>query len=191
NLLMALAAAALGFLISRALLAGSVRMVLSLLPPEFVESMDVVLPPGDWRVWAFLFGGAFVATVMFGLAPALQSTRLELVRAMRGEVTRDARPSRVRQLLIGSQVTASALLLVCAECSCAARTPPRPRMSASGRTTRWWWPGLRSRHVRRCCTPFDNTSRSPRWPRRGHSPWAVASQSKPPQATRRSVSATN
>jgi ABC-type antimicrobial peptide transport system permease subunit len=51
---------------------------------------------------------------MFGLAPALHSTRLELVRAMRGEVTRDARPGRVRQVLIGSQVTASALLLVCA-----------------------------------------------------------------------------
>jgi hypothetical protein len=33
---------------------------------------------------------------------------------MRGEVTKDARPSRVRQMLIGSQVTASALLLVCA-----------------------------------------------------------------------------
>jgi predicted permease len=114
NLLMAVAAAALGFLVSRALLAGSVHMVLSILPPEFVESMDVVLPPGDWRVWAFLFGGAFVATVMFGLAPALQSTRFELVRAMRGEVTRDVQPSRVRQLLIGSQVTASALLLVCA-----------------------------------------------------------------------------
>src|SRR5262249_48339955 len=42
------------------------------------------------------------------------STRLELVRAIRGEVTRDARPSRVRHVLIGSQVTASALLLVCA-----------------------------------------------------------------------------
>jgi predicted permease len=114
NLLLALAAAALGFLVSRALLAGSIHMTLSILPPEFAESMDVVAPPGDWRVLAFLFGGAFAATVMFGLAPALHSTRLELVRAIRGEVTRDARPSRVRQMLIGSQVTASTLLLVCA-----------------------------------------------------------------------------
>jgi putative ABC transport system permease protein len=55
-----------------------------------------------------------VSTVMFGLLPALHSTRLELVRAVRGEVTKDARPNRVRQLLICSQVTASALLLVCA-----------------------------------------------------------------------------
>src|SRR5262245_31237172 len=117
NLLLALVAAALAFLVSRALLAGSLHMVPSILPPEFTEptdSAELAVPPGDWRVWAFLFGGAFVSTIMFGLLPALHSTRLELVRAIRGEVTRDARPSRVRHLLIGSQVTASALLLVCA-----------------------------------------------------------------------------
>jgi predicted permease len=114
NLLLAIAAAGLGFLVSRALLAGSIHLTLSILPPEFTESLDVVIPPGDWRVLTFLFGGAFVATVMFGLVPALHSTRVELVRAMRGEVARDTRPSRVRQILIGSQVTASALLLVCA-----------------------------------------------------------------------------
>jgi predicted permease len=117
NLLLALVAAALAYLVSRALLSGSMDMVMGILPAEFTEptdSAELKVPPGDWRVWAFLFGGAFVSTVMFGLVPALHSTRLELVRAMRGEVTRDARPGRVRQVLIGSQVTASALLLVCA-----------------------------------------------------------------------------
>jgi predicted permease len=117
NLLLALVAAVLAFFVSRALLAGSLHMALSLLPPEFVEptdSAELTVPAGDWRVLAFLFGGALVSTVMFGLVPALHSTRLELVRAMRGEVTRDARPGRVRQVLIGTQVTASALLLVCA-----------------------------------------------------------------------------
>jgi putative ABC transport system permease protein len=117
NLLLALVAAALAFLVSRALLAGSIHMVMSILPPEFTEPTDsagLTVPPGDWRVWAFLLGAAFLSTVMFALLPALHSTRLELVRAMRGEVTKDARPSRVRQMLIGSQVTASALLLVCA-----------------------------------------------------------------------------
>ena len=117
NLLLALVAAVLAFFVSRALLAGSLHMAMSILPPEFVEptdSAELSVPAGDWRVLAFLFGGAFVSTVMFGLVPALHATRLELVRAMRGEVTRDARPSRVRQVLIGTQVTASALLLVCA-----------------------------------------------------------------------------
>jgi ABC-type antimicrobial peptide transport system permease subunit len=46
--------------------------------------------------------------------PALRATRLELVRAMRGEVTRDARPGRARNALVALQVTASVLLLICA-----------------------------------------------------------------------------
>ena len=114
NLMLALVAAALAYLVSRALFAGSVFLILTILPPEFLESTDIAVLPADWRVVLFLFAGALVSTVLFGLVPALHSTRLELVRAMRGEVTRDARPSRVRQMLIGSQVTASAVLLVCA-----------------------------------------------------------------------------
>lgn len=114
NFLLALAAAALGFLVSRALLAGSIHLTLSILPPESMELVDLAVLPSDWRVLAFLFGGALVSTVMFALGPALHATRLEPLRAMRGEVMKDARPSRMRQILIASQVTASALLLVCA-----------------------------------------------------------------------------
>jgi ABC-type antimicrobial peptide transport system permease subunit len=55
-----------------------------------------------------------VSTVFFGLAPALQATRLDVVRTMRGEVTRDAHPRRARHALIAVQVGASALLLICA-----------------------------------------------------------------------------
>jgi hypothetical protein len=62
----------------------------------------------------FLVAGAIVATIFFALVPALQATRLELVRTMRGEVTRDARPDRARHALIAVQVGASALLLICA-----------------------------------------------------------------------------
>ena len=58
--------------------------------------------------------GAIFSTVFFGLVPALQATRLELVRTMRGEVTRDARPGRAQHALIAVQVGASALLLICA-----------------------------------------------------------------------------
>ena len=67
----------------------------------------------DWRVALFLVAGAIVSTMFFALAPALQATRLELVRAVRGEVVRDARPGRARNVLVGLQVTASVLLLIC------------------------------------------------------------------------------
>ena len=66
----------------------------------------------DWRVALFLIAGAMVSTVFFALSPALQATRLELVRTIRGEVGRDARPGRARHVLIAMQVTASTLLLV-------------------------------------------------------------------------------
>ena len=62
----------------------------------------------------FVAAGAIVSTVFFGLAPALQATRLDLLPTMRGEVTRDARPGRARHALIAVQVGASALLLICA-----------------------------------------------------------------------------
>ena len=55
-----------------------------------------------------------LSTVFFALAPALQATRVELVRAIRGEVVRDARPGRARDALVALQVTGSALLLICA-----------------------------------------------------------------------------
>ena len=76
--------------------------------------MNFGVPSADWRVLVFLIGGAIVSTVSFGLVPALQATRVELVRATRGEVARDARPGRARHALIAVQVGASALLLICA-----------------------------------------------------------------------------
>ena len=81
--------------------------------PEIAENVRIGAAAADWRVVVFLVAGAIVSTVFFGLAPALQATRLELVRTIRGEVTRDARPSRARNVLIAVQVTASALLLIC------------------------------------------------------------------------------
>ena len=73
----------------------------------------LAVPPADWRVALFLVAGAMVSTIFFALAPALQATRLELVRAVRGEVMRDARPGRARNVLVAVQVTASVLLLIC------------------------------------------------------------------------------
>jgi hypothetical protein len=44
--------------------------------------------------------------------PALHATRIDPVRALRGELTANARPSRARNVLIVAQVVVSALLLI-------------------------------------------------------------------------------
>ena len=114
SLILALAAAACGLAVSRLVLEGAVYSATTTMPPELAEQLSVGVPAADWRVLVFLVAGAIVATVFFALVPALQATRLELVRTMRGDVTRDARPDRARHALIAVQVGASALLLICA-----------------------------------------------------------------------------
>ena len=116
NLLLALIAAAGGFVIARSVLEGALYLATTTVPPELLAVDLTLFVPTvtDWRVVVFLMAGATVSTAFFGLAPALYATRLELVRTMRGEVTRDAHPRRMRQMLIALQVGASALLLICA-----------------------------------------------------------------------------
>ena len=117
SLLLALAASAGGLVISQLFLEGALYAVITTLPPEiaqFVNLFNLAAPAADWRMLMFVLAGAVVSTVFFGLAPALQATRLDLVRTMRGEVARDARPRRARHALIALQVGASALLLISA-----------------------------------------------------------------------------
>ena len=113
SLLLALLAAAVGYGIARVVLRGIVGAVMTSMPAG-IGDVRLTVPDADWRVWAFLLLGAIVSTVFFGLTPALQATRIEPVRTIRGEVVRDARPGRARNVLIGLQVSASALLLICA-----------------------------------------------------------------------------
>jgi predicted permease len=117
SLLLSLAAAACGLVVSRLFLEGVLYAAVIILPPEMVQlvnEFNIEAPGPDWRMLLFLMAGAMFSTVFFGLAPALQATRLDLVRTMRGEMTKDARPGRARHALIAVQVGASALLLICA-----------------------------------------------------------------------------
>jgi predicted permease len=113
SLLLALVSAGIAFGISRLVLTGVVYAVVSTFPPD-IGNLRIAVPPADWRVALFLVGGAVVSTLFFALAPALQATRVELVRAIRGEVVRDGRPGRARDVLLALQVTGSVLLLICA-----------------------------------------------------------------------------
>jgi predicted permease len=113
NLLLALVAAAVGFAISRVVLEAIVYAVMTSMTPELGD-VRLSVPGADWRVLLFLVMGAAVSTVSFGLAPALRATGIEPIRTIRGELIGDARPGRARNVLIGLQVSASALLLICA-----------------------------------------------------------------------------
>jgi predicted permease len=113
SLLLALIAAAAGFAISRLVLEAVLNAMATSMPPD-IGDIRLLVPDADWRVLLFLFLGAGVSTIAFALVPALQTTRIEPLRTMRGEVFRDARPGRARNVLIGLQVAASALLLISA-----------------------------------------------------------------------------
>jgi predicted permease len=114
GLVLGAVASALAYPISRLLGAGVMSVMLRSVPPEFAEQLNFSMPEGDWRVLPFLIAGAVAATVMFGLLPALQATRLDPVRTMRGEMLQDVRPGRARRMLMVLQVGASTLLLICA-----------------------------------------------------------------------------
>lgn len=113
SVMLALAAAGGGYLISRAALEGTVYWALRTMPVDLGD-VNLGVPAADWRVALFLVAAAIAATAFFALMPALQATRIEPVRTLRGELVKDARPRRARNLLIGVQVFASALLLICA-----------------------------------------------------------------------------
>ncbi len=112
SLVLALAAALVGFLVSRVAIEGTLSTLLSSIPPDLGD-ITILTPPADWRVAVFLIAGAVMSTAFFGLIPALQATRIEPVRTLRGELIKDAKPGRARGFLVGLQVAASALLLIC------------------------------------------------------------------------------
>ena len=113
--LLAMAAAAGGYLISRVALEVMIYWAVQTLPVDLGDpNIDFTVPAADWRVAVFLVVSAMAAMAVFALLPALQATRIAPVRTLRGELVHDARPGRARNALIGIQVFASALLLICA-----------------------------------------------------------------------------
>jgi predicted permease len=113
SVLLSLAAAVGGYVISRLALEGSVYWALRTMPLDLGD-VNLGVPAADWRVALFMVVAAVAATGFFALMPALQATRVDPVRTLRGELVRDTRPGRARNALIGVQVFASALLLICA-----------------------------------------------------------------------------
>ncbi|MBV8858089.1 MAG: ABC transporter permease [Acidobacteria bacterium] len=73
-----------------------------------------IAPRLDWRVLGWTLFVSLSTGVLFGLAPALQATRADVSRALKGEPAAGGRRSRLRDLFVGAQVAVTVLLLVSA-----------------------------------------------------------------------------
>jgi len=89
------------------------QLLLSYLQTTPLASLELGL---DWRVLAFTLGISVTTGIVFGLAPALQASRLDIVTALKSEDAQRAgsRRSRLRAAFVTAQVTLSVVLLVCA-----------------------------------------------------------------------------
>jgi putative ABC transport system permease protein len=90
------------------------NLLVLLLPQRGGVSMTL---PGelDWRVLALSAGVCFVATVLFGLVPAMQTSNIDLASAMKAEsggIVGGRRRALVRSGLVVVQVSLSFVLLV-------------------------------------------------------------------------------
>jgi len=120
SILLSIPAAILGFIISRLTIDACIRVMFATVPKDMVELIHDVPRPLDWRVIAFMVLAALASALLFGLVPAFQATRANVISSVRGETTSDLRPVRLRNALVISQITVCTLLLVA--CSVLVRT---------------------------------------------------------------------
>jgi putative ABC transport system permease protein len=108
SLVLSLAAGALGLLVGW----WGLRALLATLPVGLPALSDAVL---DWRVLAFTAGVAILTGLVFGLAPALQAARIDLIEGLRegarGSVG-SRRAHRTRNALVVVEVALAAVLLI-------------------------------------------------------------------------------
>ena len=108
SLLLSLVGGGLGLLLAR----WSIPLLLSLKPASIPFTFEVGL---DWRVYTFALALSLFAGIVFGIAPATRSPRLELVSALKDE-TQIAGPRRswLRDSIVVVQITVCLVLLISA-----------------------------------------------------------------------------
>ncbi len=113
SVLLAMVAGIIGIVLTAWLLGALVASM-----PAFPEGIRVALDLRmDWRVLAYTIAFSTLTGVLFGLAPALRSSRADLSTTLNNDVSAIAgghRQSRTRRILVLSQVSLSVLLLVAA-----------------------------------------------------------------------------
>ncbi len=111
---LAVPSAALGFCIAWLGASVGTRALYAILPSGFASQLRIVPIHLDWRVFTFVLIAACISTLAFALAPALQATRGDLIRATRGDFTSRHRSGRLRNALLAAQVAICVMLLICA-----------------------------------------------------------------------------
>jgi predicted permease len=107
SLLLSLAGAALGLVLSSLTAHALLRML-----PNHGEMLMLHADP-DVRILLFSIAVAMATGILFGLAPAVESTKLDLITTLKGVVGAIAGNSaRLRKILVTAQVALSFLLLV-------------------------------------------------------------------------------
>jgi predicted permease len=110
TLLLSLAGAAAGLLLAKAGLASVMMLHPANLPQ--LEALEI-----DWRVLTFTLSISLVTALLFGLAPAITGTRLNLVDALKQggrSGTAGKGGKRMRNLLVATEMAMSLMLLVAA-----------------------------------------------------------------------------
>jgi predicted permease len=111
SVLLAMLAGAMALVFAWALLRVLVVEYQSLLPPEW--GMPVLHVNPDLKVFAFVLGISILAGVMFGLAPALESSRSALGGAVKAnQNTSPSRSGRLRNALVATQVAVCLVLMI-------------------------------------------------------------------------------
>jgi predicted permease len=114
SVLLAIPTALLGILVAGWVLDLGTRSLVNGIPPEYFAYVRLPSFAMDARVYAFLIVSSALATLVFGLMPALAVTRPDAAMAARGEFKSDVRQGRARNLLVVLQIAASATLLISA-----------------------------------------------------------------------------
>lgn len=112
-IVLALPAVGVGFAVAGALVELGVRVLFATLPADLTGFVRLVPLHLDVRVLAFALAASLGAALLFGLMPALQTTRLSVVEAIRGDFA-SVTPRRIRGALVMGQVIAASLLLAVA-----------------------------------------------------------------------------
>src|SRR5689334_1181055 len=90
-----------------------IKVLVALKPPiDFPLALDISV---DWRVLLFSLAVSVAAGVIFGFAPALQSTRPSLVRALKDTAAQGgAVKTKLRSVLVVAQISISLVVLIAA-----------------------------------------------------------------------------